>query len=168
MTNELRFALNGNAQRVAWTCAGTPLSNRETADFWRVMADDGYYIEMQIKSSEQSGKVEKNGKTTVITYDRLVTDQGRILDIRLRLTVTDLGDRLVFDSEIDNRDPKARVNELQYPYIELTRIVGEPEKDELIRPRGLGERIVNPWAALESAHTEYMSSDYYDIKSTLV
>ena len=168
MTNELRFAPGCDASRVAWTCAGTPLSNRETADFWRVMADDGYYIEMQIKSSEQSGKVEKQGNRTVVSYDRLVTDQGRQLDIRLKLTVTDLGDRLVFDSEIDNRDPKARVNELQYPYIELTRIVGEPEKDELIRPRGLGERIVNPRAALESAHTEYMSSDYYDIKSTLV
>ncbi len=115
MTNELRFAPGRDASRVAWTCAGTPLSNRETADFWRVMADDGYYIEMQIKSSEQSGKVERQGNRTVVSYDRLVTDQGRQLDIRLKLTVTDLGDRLVFDSEIDNRDPKARVNVLQYP-----------------------------------------------------
>ncbi|MBO7376025.1 MAG: hypothetical protein J6V01_02875 [Clostridia bacterium] len=168
MKNELILELNENGSRAVWSAEGTGLACRESADFWRLMADDGYYIEMQIKSSEQSGRVEQTGNVTRVTYDRLVTDQGRILDIRLTLTVTDLGDRLVFDSEIDNRDPKARANELQYPYIELTRLVGDPERDELIRPRGLGERIVNPWTALESAHTEYMSSDYYDIKSTLV
>ena len=128
MTNELKFAPSADASKVTWTCAGTALANREKADFWRIMADDGYYIEMQIKSSEQTGKSERDGNRTVVTYDRLVTDQGRILDIRLRLTVTDLGDRLVFDSEIDNRDENARVNEL--PALETRQSV-----------RGIGELV---------------------------
>ncbi|MBP5270054.1 MAG: hypothetical protein ILO42_03745, partial [Clostridia bacterium] len=98
MKNELKLQLNAGASRAVWSAEGTGLACRESADFWRLMADDGYYIEMQIKSSEQSGRVEQTGNVTRVTYDRLVTDQGRILDIRLTLTVTDLGDRLVFDS----------------------------------------------------------------------
>ena len=54
MTNELKFAPNENASRVRWTCEGTSLSIRERADFWRVMADDGDYIEMSVTSPEEA------------------------------------------------------------------------------------------------------------------
>lgn len=168
MRNLLKLEINETANRIRWSCEGTPLCNRPEADLWRLMADDGYYIEMQIKSSEQTGSVVRQGNVTILHYDSLVTDFGRRLDIELTVRITELEDRLVFDSEIDNRDPLARANELECPYVELSRLCGERRDDLLIRPRGLGERIADPWTALESAHTEYMSSDYYDIKATLV
>ncbi len=167
MKNKLRFWVNAEANRVKWSCIGTPLCNRPDADFWRLMADDGYYLDMQIKSSQQTGTVTVKDHVTVIHYDRLVNDAGRAFDIKLTLTVTEIDDRLVFESHIDNQDPKARVDELQYPYFEVTQLCGDQEKDILLRPNGLGEKIENPWQELKSAHTEYMGADYHDIKATL-
>jgi hypothetical protein len=131
------------------------------------MADDGYYLDMQIKSSQQKGTVSVKDNVTTIQYNSLVTDSGRELQIALTLTVTALDDRLVFDSKIENHDEKARADELQYPYFEVTQLSGKQEDDVLLRPNGLGERIENPWEELKGAHTEYMAADYYDIKSTL-
>ncbi len=167
MKNKLQFWVNDEGNRVRWSCAGTPLCNRPNADFWRLMADDGYYMDMQIKSSMQRGRVTVSDNITVIRYDKLVNDWGREFDISLTLTVTALEDRLVFDSKIENRDEKTRADELQYPYFEVSQLCGRQEEDVLLRPNGLGERIENPWHALRDAHTEYMSADFYDIKATL-
>ena len=167
MKNKLQFWVNQEANRVTWRCQGTPLCNRPDADFWRLMADDGYYMDMQIKSSQQTGSVTVQDNVTIIHYDNVVTDSGRVLNIELTLTVTALEDRLVFDSKIDNHDEKTRANELQYPYFEVTQLCGKREDDILLRPNGLGERIENPWEAFKDAHTEYMAADYYDIKATL-
>ena len=98
MKNNLQFWVNRDANRVKWSSEGTPLCNRPDADFWRLMADDGYYMDMQIKSSQQKGCVTVKDNVTVIHYDSVVTDSGRVLDIELTLTVTALEDRLVFDS----------------------------------------------------------------------
>jgi hypothetical protein len=46
-------------------------------------------------------------------------------------------------------------------------LCGKREDDALFRPNGYGEKIVNPWSALEAYHTEYMSGDYNEIKATL-
>lgn len=167
MKNILKFQLSADASRINWSAGGTPLVGTEDGDFWRIMADDGYYIEMTIHSADQSGHVTTDGDRTVIVYDELVTDAGRKIDARLTLTVTETDEGYTFDAEIENHDD-ARLNELEYPYIDLNRLVGEREGDVLYRPQGLGERIKNPWRALASAHTEYMSSDYNEIKSTLV
>ncbi len=167
MKNLLKFSVNTEGNRVTWSCDGTPLKNREEADFWRLMADDGYYLDMQIKSSQQKGTVSVDGNVTTVKYDKLVSDKGREFDITLILTVTELDDRYVFDSKIINSDEKTRADELEYPYIELTDICGEHKADVLIRPNGMGEHIDDPWNALKSAHTEYMGADYLDIKSTL-
>ncbi len=167
MKNELQFSVNDAGNRVTWRCEGTPLAHRETADFWRLMADDGYYLDMQVKSSEQTGFVTRTGNKTVIHYEKLVTDKGRVLDIALTLSVTQNEDRMIFESSIDNHDEKTRADELEFPYIELTNLCGKHEDDVLIRPYGLGERVENPWQALKSAHTEYKGADYLDIKASL-
>ncbi len=167
MKNLLRFWVNSEGNRVQWSGEETVLTNRPDADFWRLMADDGYYLDMQIKSSQQTGSVTKVNDVTTIHYDRLVTDSGRILDIELTLTVRETGDRLIFDSKIVNHDEKTRADELQYPYFEVTELCGPKEKDVLLRPNGLGERIENPWEVIKGSHTEYMAADYYDVKMTL-
>ena len=167
MKNLLRFSLSPDASRITWSADGTPLAGTEGGDFWRIMADDGYYIEMTVHSADQHGTVTVDGCRTTVVYDGLVTDLGRKLDVKLTLTITDSGDRYTFDACVENRGD-ARINELEYPYIDLNRLVGERADDILYRPSGMGERIKNPWRALASAHTEYMSSDYNEIKSTLV
>lgn len=167
MTNILKLKLNSDGSRAEWSADGTPLRSTDGGDFWRLMTDDGYYIESMVKSSEQHGVCVTEGNKTTVTYDGLTDIYGRKTDIRLTLYITELDDRLVFENEIENRSD-TRANELQYPYIDLNRLVGKREDDLLIRPKGLGERMKNPWAALESAHTEYMSSDYNEIKSTVV
>ena len=167
MKNLLKFRLSEDASRIEWSAEGTPLAGTAGGDFWRIMADDGYYIEMTVHSADQKGTVRTDGNRTVITYDGLVTDAGRQLDVRLTLTITDTGEKYIFDACVENHSD-ARINELEYPYIDLNRLCGEREDDLLFRPAGLGERIKNPWRALASAHTEYMSSDYNEIKSTIV
>lgn len=169
MENILKFDISADGSAITWSAAGTSLAGTPGGDFWRLMADDGYYIEMTVKSSQQrNGRVTVNGNRTVVVYDGIVTDFGRELDIRLTLTIDDLGDRYSFGSRIENRDPAARANELEFPYIDFNRMVGERCDDVLYRPNGLGERLKNPWEALAAAHTEYMSSDYNEIKSTVV
>ena len=167
MKNILRFILSPDASRIVWSADGTPLAGTEGGDFWRIMADDGCYIEMTVHSADQHGTVTVDGSRTTVVYDGLVTDFGRKLDVKLTLTITDSGDGYTFDACVENRGD-ARINELEYPYIDLNRLVGERADDILYRPAGMGERIKNPWRALGTAHTEYMSSDYNEIKSTIV
>jgi len=167
MKNKLLFYISDNADAAGWSLPGTSLRSTDGGDFWRIIADDGYYMEMTVKSSQQKGSVVREGDTLTVTYDKLLTDTGRELDVTLTLTVKNTEEGLEFCSEINNRGD-VRINELEYPYIDMNKLVGDRKDDVLIRPRGLGERMQNPWKALESAHTEYMSSDYNEIKSTLM
>ena len=167
MKNKLSFKVNDTANRITWFADGRAIPAREDADFWRMMTDDGYYMDTQIKSSRQTGTVRSENDKTIIHYDTLIDDYGKENDIELTLTITAQDDRLIFDSKITNHDKKTRADELEYPYFEVTELFGPREKDVLLRPFGLGERIENPWEALKSANTDYMSADYEDVKATL-
>ncbi|HOP11166.1 MAG TPA: DUF6259 domain-containing protein [Oscillospiraceae bacterium] len=166
--NQLNFTVSPNGDRLIWSAKDLPLCGRQNTDFWRLMLDDGYRREMTVKSSEQTGCVTVNGNTTTITYDHVIGTDGRRFEVTLTLRIVQNKDALFFESEISNHDA-ARVNEFQYPYIDLGTVCDEVrENDVLVRPNGLGERIKNPWAALENTHTEYMSADYHEIKSILL
>ena len=102
MKNLLKFRLSEDASRIEWSAEGTPLAGTAGGDFWRIMADDGYYIEMTVHSADQKGTVRTDGNRTVITYDGLVTDAGRQLDVRLTLTITDTGEKYIFDACVEN------------------------------------------------------------------
>ncbi len=167
MKNQLQFRLTPDAQYAEWRLPGTALCETAGGDFWRIIADDGYHMELTVKSSMQTGTVTVCGDTTTAVYDRLVTDCGKTLDATLTVMITAHDYGYTFSTTLENRGD-ARLNEIQCPYVDLNRLVGEREADVLYRPRGLGERIENPWKALDSAHTEYMSADYNEIKSTLM
>jgi len=166
MKNKLIFSISDDARSIDWTLPGTALRSTEGGDFWRLIADDGYHMSMTIRSSQQCGTVTRDGNVTTIRYDSLVTDKGRVIDATLTLTVEEQEDRLVFGSTIENRD-EARLDEFQYPFVDMNHLVGERKHDRLIRPQGLGTFIENPWVALEAAHTEYKASDYIQIRATL-
>lgn len=137
MKNKLKFIVNEKGNELQWIADGTALKTTKGADFWRLMADDSYFIEMSVKSSEQDGTVTVKDNITTIYYPKLKTDSGRILDMSLTLTITEENDRLVFKNKIENRDI-ARANELEYPYIDLNKVAGERKNDILYRPHGLG------------------------------
>ncbi len=165
--NVLRVAVNETANRVSWSAAGTPLSNPEKADFWRLFMDDGYEREILVQSSLQEGRVENRPNGMDIWYEGLVDGKGRLFDVGLLIHVEFGEEALVWRGEITNRD-SARVNEVQLPFVDLSSACSEDSStDVLYRCKGLGERIVNPWQALEEFHTEYMAADYREIWSPL-
>lgn len=167
MKNRLIFSVTEDARHCDWSLPGTALSAPEQSDFWRIMADDGYYMDMTFRSSKQTGSVKTDGGVTVITYDKLTSDTGRTIDAKLTLYITEKEDGITFGADIDNRG-SMRLNEFQYPYVSFDQMAAKRQDDVLYRPEGMGERIVNPWSALETAHTEYMSSDNHEIKSCVL
>ncbi len=167
MKNKLIFNLNDAGNSAEWRLPGTGLCETADGDFWRLIGDDGYYMELTFRSSQQQGAVTKCGNKTTVVYDRLITDNDMIFDVTLTIEIIENGFGYTFAPTIENRDD-VRINEVQCPYVDINRLVGEREKDVLYRPRGLGERMENPWRALDNAHTEYMSADYDEIKSTLI
>lgn len=167
MKNELIFSISKDASGAQWTLPGTALKSTPNGDFWRLIADDGYYMSMTVRSSKQKGTATVDGDVTTVTYDSLVTDEGRVIDATLIITVTKQEDRLVFGSKFINRDEKTRLDEFQYPFIDMNHLVGERSKDYIVRPSGLGAKVDNPWASIESAHSEYKASDYIFIRGTV-
>lgn len=166
--NELRLRWNEDGSRCAMWAEGTPLKNSEEADFFRIMMDDDYYREVTIPSHLQKGTVTVAEGKTAIFYPRLVDQTGRVFQVEFTVFVEQAEGEICFSSRIHNKDA-ARVNEVQLPFLDFDTVCDENrENDVLYRPRGMGERIADPWKALEKGHTEYMSADYREIWSPLL
>ena len=45
INNKLIFTVSENGSIGEWTLPGTALKSNEGGDFWRMIADDGYYME---------------------------------------------------------------------------------------------------------------------------
>lgn len=167
-SNELQIRWNDQGNRYSMWAENTPLKNPEEADFFRIMMDDGYYREMMIPSHLQKGTVTVDGDKTTIFYPCLVDGKGRVFQVEFTVFIEKNQGELFFSSLICNKD-KARVNEVQLPFLNFEALCGEEkENDVLYRARGMGERIPNPWKNLEKGHTEYMSADYREIWSPLL
>lgn len=165
--NKLTFRINEKANRITWSVPDLPLKNEENADFWRIHIDDGFSREIMVKSSQQEGKVRTSSNETIIHYDGLTDVYGKTYNVRLNLHMEDKNDVIECWADVENLDD-VRINEVQFPFMDLSAVCDENRaNDVLYRPRGLGERINNPWAALENDHTEYMAADYNEIWSPL-
>ena len=166
--SSIEFTVNESANRVVWSAVGTPLANEEKADFWRVFMDDDYEREILVKSSSQQGRALRTPAGLDLVYDGLVDEKGRQYDVRLVVHIVKTESETEIWADIENRG-EARVNELQLPFVDLSSACdADRSKDVLYRCSGLGERLANPWAALEKSHSEYMSADYREIWSPLV
>lgn len=166
--NELKIQWNESGNRYRMWAEGTPLSNPEEADFFRIMMDDDYYREMTVPSHLQKGTVTKEGNKTTIFYPQLVDGNGRVFQVEFTIYIEENEGELKFSSKVHNKDA-ARVNEVQLPFLDFSTVCDtERSNDVLYRARGMGERLCNPWDALESGHTEYMSADYREIWSPLL
>lgn len=166
--NLLTFSISERANRITWKAPGLPLCGEAEADFWRLHLDDGYYREITVKSSRQEGTVRVLGNETLIHYDGVVDSEGRRFQIGLTLHILRKDGSLEFWADVESGED-VRVNEVQFPFIDLSALCDtNRENDVLYRPFGLGERMKNPWEALDCAHTEYMAADYREIWSPLL
>ena len=169
---KLQFSISADGTRISWSAPGLPLRQSAGADFWRAYLDDGYRKEMRVRSSLQThGQTERlDDDRLVIHYSRLVGDDGREFDISLHVYITATVSTyagLEMYAVIESRDP-ARLNELQLPLIDLdTACDASRERDVLYRMNGFGEQLPNPWAAIQSCHTEYIAADDKQIWSAL-
>ncbi len=166
--NTLALSLNDAGNRVTWSAAGTPFANAEKADFWRLFMDDGYEREIPVHSAAQTGKVTPTAGGMDIAYDGLADESGRRYDVRLVVHVVRKDEELELWAEVENRGA-ARVNEIQLPFVDMSSACGaDRSADTLYRASGMGERLCDPWKALEKGHTEYMAADYREIWSPLL
>ena len=116
--------------------------------------------ELGVYSHEQQPSlVEISEGRIVITYDRVVAEDGTVFPIGLVFTVCEIENELDFSVKIDNQ-AAVRINELQYPILETTRLGDDFTNDVLYLPAGLGVRAKNPLAVAQAAHSEYLSADY--------
>ena len=166
--NQLVFSVNDVGNNCCMSASGTPLANAPGADFFRVMIDDGYLREITVPSHLQKGAVTKEGNLTTIVYPQLVDETGRVFHVELTVYIEYTEEEIRFSSQVSNHDA-VRVNEVQLPFLDFSTVCDKNrENDTLFRSRGMGEKIPNPWAALEKGHTEYMAADYREIWSPLM
>lgn len=143
------------------------LKTVDGVDFFRVMLDDGEYKELTVNGANQTpSAVFYENETLTVVYENLNAANDKTYDVGLTLTVKKDGEGLLFNAEINNKDEKVRVNELQYPYFEFSSLFNEDKsQDELLVPEGLGRKIKNIWTyARDCCHTEYMSADYNQVR----
>ncbi len=135
----------------------------EVADFWRLHLDhcvNGKNRELGVYSHSQTPSyVSTDNRDITIKYDSITAEDGITYAIALTCRIREIEDELDFSVTIDNRS-ELRVNELQYPVLEFTRIGDDFKNDVLYAPSGLGLRMPNPLKAVQKAHTEYTSADY--------
>ncbi|MEE0867431.1 MAG: hypothetical protein UIL37_03900, partial [Clostridia bacterium] len=139
---------------------------RKNGDFWRMHLDyckTGMNNELGVYSHQQKAPdVAVTENETVITYPSLIAEDGSVHNIKLILKILQKDGALYFSADMDNNS-ETRINELQYPLFEFERINGDCENDELVVPRGLGQKIANPHDYAQKYHTEYMAADYKNI-----
>ena len=166
--NKLNLDVNPAGNRITWSADGLPLANQPGADFWRIQLDDDVRREIMVRSSRQQGLVCRQGSRTDIHYDELADDDGNRYAVQLDVHIEQTAAQLEMWADIDNQ-AAVRVNELQLPLVDLTTIGdNDRDRDTLYRSNGLGERLADPWHALEKGHTEYMAADYNEIWSPLI
>lgn len=156
----LSFSIDENAQSALITGKGyTPAPE---GNFWRMILDDGFFIEMLAVSSEQTGRAWIQGEELVIEYDEIHA-HGRTFDVKLTVTVKNVDELLCFTATVTNNEKDVRVNEYACPLLEVTELNGPREKDLLFLPEGLGIRMPDPWNTLRVSHSDYMDGDEYEV-----
>ncbi len=135
----------------------------ENADFWRMHLDyceNGKNRELGVYSHAQiPASVSAEDGAITVAYDRITAENGVTFDISVLCIIREIDGEIDLSMKINNRSA-LRINELQYPVAEFTRIGGELANDILYAPSGLGLRVPNPLKAVQKNHTEYKAADY--------
>ena len=107
---------------------------------WRMYYDTHDEQEIEIIGGEQSPKVQCDGESISLVYNKLVV-RGKTLDMQLRLTITVEGEDVRFASEVQNGVEHTVIRELQYPLVRNAQL---PADHKLITAREGGRFYDNP------------------------
>ena len=163
MIKSLHASFDTNKNRLTYEGDGFCPNFCDDGDFWRLQLDYcdsqkekelGVYSHSQIPSDISV----TNGIITV-AYDKVIAENGETFQIGLVFTIREMERELDFSARISNNSC-VRINELQYPMTEVTKISDELQNDILYAPAGLGLRAKNPLGIAQAAHSEYMSADF--------
>ena len=139
---------------------------RDETDFFHIFLNDGKNREIGVYSKDQNGvKTVLDDDTVQIYYDCLVDVYGTKHDIEFLAIVKKEKGGLYFNGTLKNHS-NAKVNEVQYPYIQFDKTFVDFEDEVLYCPFGLGFRQKNPRADVKKAHSEYLHADYKKIIRT--
>ena len=83
---------------------------------WRIYYDTREEQEIEIVGGEQSPKIQCDGNSIVLSYDKLMV-RGEKVDITLQLTLTLEGENVRFASAVKNGVEHSVVRELHYPLV---------------------------------------------------
>lgn len=111
---------------------------------WRMYYDTRAEQEIEVIGGDSKPKVECDGKSIVLSYDKLVV-RGKYEPIKLQLTVSLEGENVRFASAVENGVDDSVVRELQYPLVRNTQL---PEDHNLILSWGGGRFYKNPREAI--------------------
>lgn len=157
-TKNLAFRVNDTGAAAEFAMQDNALKN---GDFWRLILDDGLRTEIPVFSRRQRGTVRRQGQGLVIEYDGLLSEYGDRYDIRLQIVVEKQGELLSFSPTVENH-ADVRVNECFCPLVCFDGIAGERAKDALYMPYGLGQRVEDPYARLESQTKHYYNHNQFE------
>ena len=160
---KLQFSIDENAKNALFS--GPGITQAKDANFWRMVLDDGVFIEMLIESRFQSGTACMAGEELHIHYDHLsAPDRNREFDIAFDITVCRDGEGLSFNSVITNRQKGVRVDECACPSVEVSALNGPSEEDILYMPEcSTATRLKDPWNALRAWNSCYLDGDEFEI-----
>ena len=162
-TKFLRFELDADGGTAGFIQDGQEAGAVRGSDFWRLILDDGLRTEIPVRSSKQHGKVTMEGGALTVHYDKLVSDYGDSYAISFTVTVTEEDGLLRFVPTLQNNTADVRINECFCPLCDFETLGGDKAKDALYLPNGLGRRIENPWAHLESLTGNYYAHNTTEI-----
>ena len=162
-TDNLRFEIDGNGGNAGFIQSGHEAEAVRGSDFWRLILDDGLRTEIPVRSSKQQGKATVKDGVLTVRYDKLVSDYGDSYDITFSVAVTAEDGLLRFVPTLKNGAADVRINECFCPLCDFETLGGDKASDALYLPNGLGRRVENPWAHLESLTGNYYSHDTTEI-----
>lgn len=160
---ELTFAVSPDGSRAEWRGHRSGLRSSPGSDFWRLSAQTAEVRDDPVHSSVQHGSTNSGPEGLTIRYRGLRTASGHHVPVDLTVHVAQGVEGLEFSADVVT-EPGVQVNEVTLPLIDLDRACDDDRgTDVLYRANGLGQRIVDPWSALQRAHSEYMSSDQREV-----
>lgn len=162
----LRLSISGDGSVVEWSDPTTGLRSTPGSDMWTMSTEHGDQRDSTVRSSSQRGRVTSTADSIDVIYDSLVSDGGDLLAVAFCVRVQVLDGGFVF-SATGEVAGAVTVHEVMLPVLSLAQAASKDRSTDVVfRPFGLGQRIVDPWRALERAHTEYMSADHKGIWTT--
>lgn len=165
-SGSLQLLIDSEGRTVEWRDESAGLRSAAGADLWSMSVEFADQRDAPIRSSLQLARVESSTDSILLTYDRLVVDSGDEVEVSFEVQVrrTDEGFEFTASGAVAG---EVIVHEVTLPKIALEQAASaDTTADIFYRPFGLGQRVVDPWRALERAHTEYMAADHKGIWTT--